>query len=137
MAVSLEARSPLLDHRVVEFAWRLPMSVRLRGVQGKWLLKQLLGRYLTREIYQRPKHGFDVPIAAWRRGPLRDWACDLAAPARLRREGFLDAARVQGLLQEHLQGRRDRSAELWAILMFEAWLERAAAREPLRPAVAA
>ena len=123
MAASLEARSPLLDHRIVEFAWRLPASAKLRAGKGKWLLKRVLGRYVPEAMYDRPKHGFDVPIGAWLRGPLRDWACDLLAAPRLRREGLLDAAHVQVRLREHLDGRRDRSAELWALLMFEAWLE--------------
>ncbi len=123
MAVSLEARSPLLDHRVVEFAWRLPMHAKLRDGKGKWLLRQVLRRYVPEAMYDRPKHGFDVPVGAWLRGPLREWAGDLLAPSRLRREGLLDVAHVQASWADHQSGRRDRATELWSILMFEAWLE--------------
>jgi asparagine synthase (glutamine-hydrolysing) len=122
MAVSLEARCPLLDHRVVEFAWRLPTTIKVRNGKGKWLLRRVLRRYLPEALFERPKHGFDVPIGAWLKGPLRDWAEELLAEPRLRREGFVDADAVQGCWQEHLSGRRDRAYELWAILMVEAWL---------------
>jgi asparagine synthase (glutamine-hydrolysing) len=123
MAVSLEGRCPLLDHRVVEFAWRLPIGVKVRNGSGKWLLRRLLRRYLPDELFDRPKHGFNVPIGAWLRGPLRDWAEALISPSRLRSQGLLDPVRVQAKWHEHLSGRRDRACELWAILMFEAWLD--------------
>jgi len=123
MAVSLEARCPLLDHRVVEFAWCLPANVKIRNGSGKWLLRRLLRRYLPEELFDRPKHGFDVPIGIWLRGPLRDWAEELLSPSRLRGQGLLDPARVQAKWHEHLSGQRDRACELWAILMFEAWLD--------------
>ena len=123
MAVSLEARCPLLDHRLVEFAWRLPTSVKIRRGQGKWLLRRVLRRYVPEALFERPKQGFNVPIGAWLRGPLRGWVEDLLAPPRLRREGFFDPGRVQACWQEHLSGRRDRACELWAILMVEAWLD--------------
>ncbi len=135
MAVSLEARSPLLDHRVLEFAWRLPLHMKVRNGRGKWLLREVLRRYVPEAMYERPKHGFDVPIAAWLRGPLREWASDLLAPSRLRREGLLDVARVRASWADHLSGRRDRATELWAILMFEAWLE--STRAPARVSAAA
>ncbi len=123
MAVSLEARCPLLDRRVVEFAWRLPTAVKIREGKGKWLLRRVLGRYLPEELFERPKHGFNVPVGAWLRGPLREWAEDLLAEPRLRREGLLDPARVQARWREHLSGRRDHSCELWAVLMLQAWLD--------------
>lgn len=123
MAVSLEARCPLLDHRVVEFAWRLPTAVKMRAGKGKWILRQVLRRYLPEPLFERPKHGFNVPIGAWLKGPLRAWAEDLIAASRLRREGLLDPASVGICWQEHLSGRRDRAYELWAILMVEAWLD--------------
>jgi asparagine synthase (glutamine-hydrolysing) len=123
MAVSLEARCPLLDHRVIEFAWRLPISVKLRDGNGKWLLRRVLRRYLPKALFERPKHGFDVPIGAWLKGPLRDWAEELLAQPRLRDEGLLDPDRVRTCWHEHVSGRRDRSYELWAILMVEAWAE--------------
>jgi asparagine synthase (glutamine-hydrolysing) len=135
MAVSLEARCPLLDHRVIEFAWRLPTAMKLRGGQGKWLLRQVLGRYVPNRLFERPKHGFNVPIGAWLKGPLRDWAGDLLAAGRLRREGLLDPVRVQACWREHLDGRRDHAGELWAILMVQAWLdiERSADRASFAP----
>jgi asparagine synthase (glutamine-hydrolysing) len=122
MAVSLEARCPLLDHRLVEFAWRVPSSAKVRRGRGKWLLRQVLGQYISEALFERPKQGFNVPVSAWLRGPLRDWAEDLLATPRLQSEGFLDPARVQTCWAEHLSGRRNRGYELWAILMAQAWL---------------
>ena len=124
MAVGLEARAPLLDHRVVEFAWRLPLSAKVRHGQGKWLLRQLFDRYLPRELRERPKQGFSVPLAEWLRGPLRDWAEELLAPSRLAAEGFLEPAPVRRKWAEHLNGSRNWSAGLWSLLMFQAWHER-------------
>jgi asparagine synthase (glutamine-hydrolysing) len=135
MAVGLEARAPLLDHRVIEFAWRLPMRAKVRDGAGKWLLRQVLRRYVPEAMFDRPKQGFNVPIAAWLRGPLREWAGDLLASSRLREEGLLDVAMVASSWADHLSGRRDRSTELWAILMFQAWYD--TAREPERLPAAA
>jgi asparagine synthase (glutamine-hydrolysing) len=123
MAASLEARCPFLDHRVVEFAWRLPTAVKVRGGQGKRLLRRVLHRYLPEELYERPKQGFNVPIGAWLAGPLRDWARDLLAPSRIRRDGILDAQAAETCWQQHLSGQSDRARELWAILMVQAWLD--------------
>ncbi len=124
MAVSLEARSPLLDHRVVEFAWQLPRDYLVNNGQGKWPLRQLLQRYLPGRLMGRSKRGFGVPIAAWLRGPLRDWADDLLSTDRLDREGFLDSSAIDNIWQAHLSGKRDWSATLWAVLMFQAWHRR-------------
>ena len=121
MAVSLEARCPLLDHRVVEFAWRLPTALKVHRGKGKWLLRRVLRRYVPEAIFDRPKQGFNVPIGAWLKGPLRDWAEGLLAAPRLEDEGCLDATRVQASWQEHLSGQRDRADEIWAILMVQAW----------------
>jgi asparagine synthase (glutamine-hydrolysing) len=123
MAASLEGRCPFLNHRVVEFAWRLPTDVKVYKGQGKWLLRRLLRRYLPEALFERPKQGFNVPVGAWLAGPLRGWAEELLATARIRREGFLDPERVQASWREHMSGRRDRAGELWAVLMIEAWLE--------------
>jgi asparagine synthase (glutamine-hydrolysing) len=123
MATSLEARCPILDHRVVEFSWRLPNTAKVRHGQGKWILRQVLGRYLPRHLIDRPKQGFDVPIGAWLKGPLRSWAADLLAEPRLRRQGMLDVRRVQNCWLDHLSGRRDHSRALWAVLMLQSWLD--------------
>ena len=123
MAASLEARCPFLDHRVVEFAWRLPTAVKVRGGQGKWLLRRVLHRYPPEELYERPKQGFNVPIGAWLAGPLRGWARDLLDVSRIRRDGILDAKAVETCWKEHLSGQSDRARELWAILMVQAWLD--------------
>lgn len=124
MAVSLETRAPFLDHRVAEFAWRLPLSLKIRHGQGKWILRQVLHRYVSKELIERPKMGFGVPIDSWLRGPLREWAAALLEPTRLAREGFLHAAPITRKWQEHLAGRRNWQYPLWGVLMFQAWLER-------------
>lgn len=121
MGVSLETRVPLLDHRVVELAWRMPLSYKIRGGQGKWLLRQVLYRHVPRELVERPKQGFGVPIDHWLRGPLREWAEDLLDARRLREEGFLDPAPVRALWAEHLSGRRNGQYLLWDVLMWQAW----------------
>ena len=128
MAVSLEARVPLLDHRLVEFAWRLPMKFKRRDGVSKWLLRQVLYGLVPRELVDRPKQGFGVPIEHWLKGELRDWACDLLAGDRIRREGFFDAAVVARHLDDHLSGRRSWASQLWALLMFQAWLDGARGR---------
>jgi asparagine synthase (glutamine-hydrolysing) len=124
MAVSLEVRVPYLDdHRVVEFAWTLPLDLKIRNSQGKWILRRLLSRYVPAQIFERPKRGFAVPIDRWLRKDLKDWAAALIDPHRLVREGFLDPRPVQKLWGEHQSGKRDWQYHLWNILMFQAWLE--------------
>jgi asparagine synthase (glutamine-hydrolysing) len=124
MANSLETRAPFLDHHVVEFAASLPLSLKLRNGQGKWLLRQLLYRHVPQALVDRPKKGFSVPLGAWLRGPLRDWAEDLLAEPRLRADGYFDGAAVRRVWSDHLQGKSDQALKLWSVLMFQAWQAR-------------
>lgn len=126
MNASLEARAPLLDHRVVELAFSLPQRVLVRDGVGKWILRQVLYRHVPRALIERPKTGFSVPLGDWLRGPLRAWADELLAPKSLAADGLLDDGKVSLLWQEHLSGRFDRSSYLWNVLMFQAWYRRPA-----------
>ena len=123
MAVSLEVRPPLLDHRVVEFAWRLPRGMRIKGGETKWLLRRVLDRYVPRALVERPKMGFGIPLAEWLRGPLRAWAEELLDPARLG-GGLLNVPAIHKLWAEHISGERNWAYALWTILMFEGWRRR-------------
>ena len=124
MAVSLEVRTPLLDHRVVEFSWRLAHSLKVRGGLGKWALRQVLYRRLPRHLVERPKMGFSVPIDRWLRGPLRKWAESLLSHDELGRNGLLEPAPIIGAWRELRDGRRPAGPALWAVIMFQAWRAR-------------
>ena len=123
MAVSLEARVPILDHRVVAFAWRLPRRFKLRGGQSKWILRQMLYRHVPKEMIERPKMGFGVPIDNWLRGPLRDWAEELLSVDALSRYGLVDPEAVRDKWAEHLSGKRNWQYLIWDVLMLQAWCD--------------
>jgi asparagine synthase (glutamine-hydrolysing) len=123
MATSLETRVPFLDHRVAQLAWQLPLNMKIRGNEGKWALRQVLYKYVPRELIDRPKAGFGIPIGQWLCGPLREWAESLLAEQRLNQEGYLYPAPIRAKWAEHLSGQRDHTASLWTVLMFQAWLE--------------
>lgn len=123
MANSLETRVPMLDHQVVELSWRLPLSMKIRDGKGKWILREVLYRHVPREMIERPKKGFSVPIASWLRGPLRDWAETLLQEQRLKKEGYFNSTIVRKAWSDHLTGKANNSTKLWSILMFQAWLE--------------
>jgi len=123
MGVSLETRVPFLDHRLLELAWRLPLNMKIRAGVGKWALRQVLYNYVPRELIERPKAGFAIPVGQWLRGPLRNWAESLLEKERLEKEGYLNPYPILKIWREHLTGRYDWTNRLWVVLMFQAWLE--------------
>jgi asparagine synthase (glutamine-hydrolysing) len=122
MAVSLETRVPFLDHRVAEVAAAIPMGMKVRGGRGKHILRELLYREAPRELFERPKAGFAVPIGEWLKGPLRPWAESLLEPGAMAADGFFDPAVVGRRWRDHVSGRKESTAAIWAVLMFQAWL---------------
>jgi asparagine synthase (glutamine-hydrolysing) len=123
MSTGLEARAPFLDKRVAAFAWRLPLEWKIQGGVGKWILRQVLYRYVPKTMVDRPKRGFGVPLDRWLRSELRDWAESLLDPSRLRREAIFHPAPIRKKWDEHISGHRNWAFELWDILMFQSWLE--------------
>lgn len=130
MAYSLETRVPLLDHRVVEFAWAMPTSLKIRNGVGKWPLREILYKHVPRHLIERPKMGFGVPLGDWLRGPLREWGADLLSSSRLRNEGYFDPIPVLAKWEEHQSGKRNWQHQLWCILMFQAWLNENSGHRP-------
>jgi asparagine synthase (glutamine-hydrolysing) len=124
MGVSLESRIPILDRRVVEFAWTLPLAMKLRDGQGKWILRQILYKHVPRSLVDRPKTGFVIPVGQWLRGPLRAWAEELLDAKRLQREGYFASEPIRRRWAEHLSGKPNHTGPLWSVLMFQAWFER-------------
>lgn len=124
MHYGLEAREPLLDHRVVEFSWQLPMHMKIRGSEQKWILKQILGKYLPKNLINRPKMGFGVPIGDWLKTDLRNWASDLLNPKKIDNQGLFDSKIINTRLQQHLSGKKNYQYDLWGILMFQAWYDK-------------
>ncbi len=130
MAASLEVRCPLLDYRVAELAWRMPLSQKLQDGVGKAPLRNILHRYVPRELVDRPKVGFGVPIGDWLCGPLKPWASELLRPERLKSEGIFNPEPIARIWNQHLRGEADWRSQLWAVLMFQAWFEQSGVREP-------
>jgi len=123
MANSIETRVPMLDHRVVEFAWQLPLDYKIKNGIGKNILRDVLYKHVPRELIERPKKGFSIPLAQWLRGPLREWAENLLSEQRLQVEDYFYVEPIQKIWKEHLSGKQDHATRLWSILMFQAWLD--------------
>lgn len=123
MANSLETRVPFLDHRVVEMAWALPLSMKVRDGKSKWILRQVLYQYVPKQLIERPKAGFGIPLGDWLRGPLREWVEGLLDENRLRQEGFFNVQYIREKWKAHLEGKRNNQTFLWNVLMFQVWLE--------------
>lgn len=123
MAVSLETRVPFLDHRIVEYAWKIPMRLKIKDGVGKWILRQILYKYVPQKMIDRPKMGFGMPVDSWLRGSLKEWASDLLSPQRLQRDGYFYAQPIQQKWQEHISGKTNWAYHLWSVLMFNAWLD--------------
>jgi asparagine synthase (glutamine-hydrolysing) len=133
MSASLESRAPLLDHRVVEFAFSLPENALVRNGESKWLMRQLLDRYVPRALIDRPKSGFGLPLADWLRGPLRDWAEELLDSKSIAEQGLLDSRVVSRIWRDHLAKRAERHPHLWNVLMFQAWAKETGASDGVSP----
>jgi asparagine synthase (glutamine-hydrolysing) len=123
MSNSLETRIPLLDHRIVEFAAQLPLSMKIHQGTGKWILRELLDRYVPRNLIERPKSGFGIPVGEWLKGPLQEWAEDLLSEQKLKNGGYFDVKQVRKVWEQHSSGKKNQQYQLWSVLMFQAWLD--------------
>ena len=123
MNVSLETRVPFLDHKIVELAWRMPLEMKINGPEGKSVLRKILYKYVPKDLIERPKAGFSIPLSDWLKGPLRNWAESLLNKQRLNEEVYLNSEYVNNIWNEHLQGKRNWTFRIWSILMFQSWLE--------------
>jgi asparagine synthase (glutamine-hydrolysing) len=123
MATSLETRIPFLDHNLVEMAWRLPLNMKIRNGQSKWILRQILNKYVPSELINRPKMGFGVPIDIWLRGPLKEWGSELLDYTRIKNEGYFNPEIVTNKWNEHQSGKRNWQHQIWSLLMFQSWLD--------------
>jgi asparagine synthase (glutamine-hydrolysing) len=123
MASSLEARVPFLDHELIEYSWKIPHSLKFRNGKGKWILRQILNNYVPKNLTERPKMGFGIPLGSWLRGPLRDWAENLLNEKRLTQEGYFNAKLIRNKWHEHLSNKYNWQHDLWNVLMFQAWID--------------
>jgi len=124
MGVSLETRAPFLDHRLADFAWQLPMKYKIRDGQNKWILRQILYKYIPKDLFERPKMGFGIPLDSWLRGPLREWAEELLDESKIEKDGYLNPKKVRQKWEEHLTEKKNWQHQLWNILMFQSWLNK-------------
>ena len=124
MSTSLESRVPLLDHRIVEFALKLPLHYKIKSGKSKYILRKVLEKYVPNELTKRPKMGFGVPIDSWLQGPIKEWAESLINPSKIKNQGYLNSDLIQKIWQEHLSGERNWQAKLWNVLIFQSWLEK-------------
>ena len=123
MATSLETRTPFLDHKLINYVWKIPQSLKFRDGNGKWILKKILNQYVPKNLTERPKMGFGIPIDKWLRGPLRDWAENLLSEKRLQHEGYFNHDLIRNKWLEHLSGKKNWQSDLWDILMFQSWID--------------
>ena len=123
MAVSLETRLPFMDHRLIEFAWTLPNEYKYKNGRTKWILKEVLNKYIPKKLYDRPKQGFGIPINEWLKGSLREWAEELLNEQKLKEQGYFDAIKIREKWMQHQSGKSNWQHQIWNILMFQSWLE--------------